>query len=67
MEGTWAIVIETIGMVGSARRSGGARHRPSAPKRIGCPYRLVAFSAAPSFDAAAWLPGEVMARFSRAA
>ena len=35
----------------------------SAPKRIGCPYRLAAFSAAPGFDAEAWLPGEVMARF----
>jgi hypothetical protein len=39
------------------------RRRLSAPKRIGCPYRLAAFSAAPGFDAAAWLPGEVMARF----
>jgi predicted DNA-binding WGR domain protein len=37
--------------------------RLSAPKRIGCPYRLAAFSAAPGFDASAWLPGEVMARF----
>ena len=25
----------------------------SAPKRIGCPYRLAAFSAAPGFDASA--------------
>jgi predicted DNA-binding WGR domain protein len=39
------------------------RRRLSAPKRIGCPYRLAAFSAAPGFDASAWLPGEVMARF----
>jgi hypothetical protein len=39
------------------------RRRLSAPKRIGCPYRLAAFIAAPGFDAAAWLPGEVMARF----
>jgi predicted DNA-binding WGR domain protein len=39
------------------------RRRLSAPKRIGCPYRLAAFSAAPGFDAAAWLPGEVMAGF----
>jgi len=39
------------------------RRRLSAPKRIGCPYRLAAFSAAPGFNAAAWLPGEVMARF----
>jgi hypothetical protein len=39
------------------------RRRLSAPKRIGCAYRLAAFSAAPGFDASAWLPGEVMARF----
>jgi hypothetical protein len=39
------------------------RRRLSAPKRIGCPYRLAAFSAAPGFDASEWLPGEVMARF----
>jgi hypothetical protein len=39
------------------------RRRLSAPKRIGCPYRLSAFSAAPGFDAAAWLPGDVMAGF----
>ena len=39
------------------------RRRLSAPKRIGCPYRLAAFSTAPGFDAASWLPGDVMARF----
>src|SRR3954447_10133243 len=43
------------------------RRRLSAPKRIGCPYRLAAFSAAPGFDAASWLPGEVMAKFFQAA
>ncbi len=42
------------------------RRRLSAPKRIGCPYRLSALSTAPGFDAAAWLPGEVMARFFQA-
>ena len=41
----------------------GCGRRLSAPKRIGCPYRLAAFSTAPGFDASAWLPGEVMARF----
>ena len=41
--------------------------RLSAPRRIGCPYRLSAFSAAPGFDASSWLPGEVMARFFQAA
>jgi hypothetical protein len=39
------------------------RRRLSAPKRIGCPYRLIALSSAPGFDASAWLPGKVMARF----
>ncbi len=39
------------------------RRRLSAPKRIGCPYRLSAFSVAPGFDASTWLPGEVMAWF----
>jgi predicted DNA-binding WGR domain protein len=39
------------------------RRRLSAPKRIGCPYRLAGFSAAPGFDAAAWLPSEIMAKF----
>ena len=43
------------------------RRRLSAPKRIGCPYRLAAFSAAPGFDAASWLPGEVRASFFQAA
>jgi hypothetical protein len=43
------------------------RRRLSAPRRIGCPYRLAAFSSAPGFDAAAWLPGDVMAPFFRAA
>jgi hypothetical protein len=42
------------------------RRRLSAPKRIGCPYRLAAFSAAPGFDASAWLPGDVMASFFQA-
>jgi hypothetical protein len=39
------------------------RRRLSAPKRIGCAYRLSAFTAAPGFDTSAWLPGEVMAGF----
>jgi predicted DNA-binding WGR domain protein len=37
--------------------------RLSAPKRIGCPYRLATFSVAPGFDTADWLPGEIMAKF----
>jgi hypothetical protein len=43
------------------------RRRLSAPKRIGCPYRLAGLSAAPGFDASGWLPGDVMARFFQAA
>lgn len=39
------------------------RRRLSAPKRIGCPYRLAVFSTTPGFDASSWLPGDVMARF----
>jgi hypothetical protein len=42
---------------------GRLRRRLSAPKRIGCPYRLSALSSAPGFDASGWLPGDVMARF----
>ena len=37
--------------------------RLSAPRRIGCPYRLAAFSVAPGFDAASWLPEDIMAGF----
>jgi hypothetical protein len=39
------------------------QQRLFALRRIGVPYRLMSFSAAPGFDAAAWLPGEVMAKF----
>jgi hypothetical protein len=39
------------------------RRRLSAPKRIGCAYRLTTLNSASGFDASAWLPGEVMARF----
>ena len=39
------------------------RRRLSAPRRIGCPYRLAAFSHAPCFDATDWLPYDVMAGF----
>jgi predicted DNA-binding WGR domain protein len=37
--------------------------RLSAPKRIGCPYRLATFNAAPILNPSDWLPGEIMARF----
>lgn len=41
------------------------RRRLSAPKRIGCSYRLKELSAVPGFDAETWLPGEVMLGFFR--
>lgn len=40
--------------------------RLSAPRRIGCSYRLTALSAAPPLDPADWLPNEIMARFIKA-
>jgi predicted DNA-binding WGR domain protein len=43
------------------------RRRLSAPRRIGCPYRLAAYNATPGFDATAWLPGDIMAMFFQAA
>jgi hypothetical protein len=39
------------------------QRRLSAPKRIGCSYRLTTLNSAPGFDASAWLPDEVMANF----
>ncbi len=39
------------------------RRSLSASERIGCADRLTAMSPALSFDALAWLPGEVMDRF----
>jgi hypothetical protein len=39
------------------------RRRLSAPKRIGCPYRLTALNVASDFDAADWLPPDVMFSF----
>jgi predicted DNA-binding WGR domain protein len=39
------------------------RRRLSAPKRIGCPYRLSSFSTAAGIAARDWLPDDVMARF----
>lgn len=39
------------------------RRRLSAPKRIGCSYRLNSLNSAPGFDSGGWLPGDVMAGF----
>jgi predicted DNA-binding WGR domain protein len=43
------------------------RRRLSATRRIGCAYRLTSLDMAEGFDSAAWLPGEVMARFFQTA
>lgn len=40
------------------------RRRLSAPRRIGCPYRLAALASAPGFDTAWWLPAEVIGELS---
>jgi predicted DNA-binding WGR domain protein len=37
--------------------------RLSAPKRIGCSYRLHEMSVLPGFDPGEWLPSDVMAKF----
>lgn len=37
--------------------------RLSAPRRIGCPYRVTETDVAAGFAAAAWQPPDVMARF----
>ena len=39
------------------------RRRLSAPKRIGCAYRLASFSQACEFNAADWLPADILTRF----
>ena len=37
--------------------------RLSAPKRIGCSYRLAGFSAAVGVDTSFWLPADIVAQF----
>lgn len=39
------------------------RRRLSAPRRIGCSYRLTMLSTAPGFDVWDWLPGDLMTKF----
>ncbi|HEY1270440.1 MAG TPA: WGR domain-containing protein [Gemmataceae bacterium] len=39
------------------------RRRLSAPKRIGCAYRLSGLSTADGIDVAFWLPGDTLACF----
>jgi predicted DNA-binding WGR domain protein len=74
----WTVTIRygRIGLRGQVKRFAGVpddemkavirdrlRRRLSAPKRIGCAYWITGLSAADGFDAAAWLPGEVIAGF----
>ena len=76
--GDWSLTAEygRVGTGGQVKRFAGpdqegvraeirARllRRLSAPRRIGCPYRVTALDAATGFDAAAWLPAELLARF----
>ncbi|WP_152053065.1 WGR domain-containing protein [Tautonia marina] len=78
----WTVAIHygRVGQGGQAKRYASAKaddmkaivrerllRRLSAPKRIGCPYRLAAFNAGPGIDIQSWLPGEVMARFFHSA
>jgi hypothetical protein len=39
------------------------RRRLSAPRRIGCAYRITTLNSATGFGPSTWLPGDVMARF----
>lgn len=43
------------------------RRRLSAPRRIGCRYRLKELHSAAGFDADAWLPGDMLAEFLQVA
>ena len=66
--------VGSSGVAGGSRRAvagptGDPQFRAAvsaAPRRIGCAYRLAGFSAAPGFDATAWLPGDIMTRFFQA-
>lgn len=40
------------------------RRRLTAPKQIGCSYRLTALTGAPGVHASAWLPEDVMERLA---
>lgn len=79
--GDWTVCLAygRTGQAGQQRRFAGASaeelqarvrahllRRLSAPWRIGCPYRVTSVAAADEFDAAAWLPTDVMSRFGRA-
>jgi predicted DNA-binding WGR domain protein len=41
------------------------RRRLSAPKRIGCAYQMTTLNSAPGFEAAGWLPRDILAAFFR--
>ena len=77
--GEWTVCLAygRTGAAGQQRRFAGADPGPlracvrehllrrlSAPRRIGCGYWVTATAVAAGFDAAAWLPADVLARFS---
>lgn len=39
------------------------RRRLSAPRRIGCAYRLASVKLATGFDVESWLPRDILVRF----
>ena len=42
----------------------GLSRRLSAPRRIGCAYRVSGVACAPGFDGSAWVPADVLAGFT---
>jgi predicted DNA-binding WGR domain protein len=77
----WTVTIRygRTGQFGQERRYGSSepeilraiirerlRRRLSAPKRIDCCYRLSCYAEAPGFDAADWLPEDILACFGAA-
>ena len=79
--GVWTVCIAygRTGLAGQHRRFAGLEvevlmarvrnhllRRVSAPRRIGCPYRVTRTDSAEGFDAASWLPPDVMARLGPA-
>ena len=77
----WTVTIEhgRTGQAGKETRFGSSeieviqaiirdrlRRRLSAPKRIGCAYRLAILETAPDFDCSIWLPAGLIGSFFEA-
>lgn len=75
----WTVTIRyaRVGQRGREERFGGTgvepmaaivqarlKQRLSAPRRIGCAYRLARLEASPGMELSAWLPMELLARFA---